>query len=277
MSELWCPTCEEYTALVDAGVCSWCDGPLIERKRRGGWKRPDLHGGRYTDAMLRALYRAHIEQGLSINELAKRTYARVGYKTHGSAASRISEEWQRLGLPARDRIEATRLASTTHGHGARDRDEQGYRRFLRDQRGWNSLQGPGRPDCKGVKRQPPGQGQPCQRHAMEGSDFCAQHDPTRELVRQAHLAAMRRRLPPRDVLPMEPFAAWLRSLLAEHGSMREVARLLDGPYTALCQYAKGKGTDKQSKPTIGRTTVERYASAAGVGIDVIYDPKAIAA
>jgi hypothetical protein len=269
----WCPTCEERTSLTDRGTCPFCDSPLVVKAVRGGWTRPDLQGGKYTEAQLRVMYRAHIEQGMSINQLAKRTHAKVGYKSHHSAATRISEEWQRLGLPARDRIEATRLASTTHGHGARDRDERAYREFLRDMRGWNSLQGPGRPNCKGVKRQPPGQGQPCSRHALEGSDYCYAHDPARELERQAHTAKMRRRLPAREMLPMEPFTAWLLELLERHCSMREVAILLDGPYTALCQYVRGYGTDKQPKAEISKATVERYATAAGTTVEAIYSAR----
>lgn len=166
MAERWCPTCEEWTALVDRGVCAWCDTPLEERRRRGGWKRPDLSGN-LTEAQLRVLYRAHTTQSLSINALAKRIYARVGYASYGSAASAISKGWQRLGLPARDRIEATVLASTTHGMGRRNRDEQAYRRFHRDQMGWNALQGPGQPTCTAVKVNPPGRGEPCTHHAME--------------------------------------------------------------------------------------------------------------
>lgn len=266
----WCPTCQERTSLTDRGACPFCDAPLVVKAKRGGWKRPDLAGGKYTDAMLRAMYRAHIEQGMSINQLAKRTHAKVGYKSHHSAAVTISEGWQRLGLPARGRIAAVRLACTTHGQGARDRDEQAYRRFLRDLNGWNSLQGPGRPNCKGVKRQPPGQGNPCSRHALEGSEYCYAHDPVRELERQAHTAKMRRRLPPRDMLPMGPFAAWLAALAAERGTMRDVARYLDGPYTALCQYAKGKGTDKRPKATISASTVTRYAQRAGTTVAAIY-------
>jgi hypothetical protein len=103
------------------------------------------------------------------------------------------------------------------------------------------------------------------------------HDPRRELARQAHLARTRRLLPREDMLPMGPFAAWLRALRDEHGSMRAVARLTDGPYTALCQYARGLGTDKQPKATIAAGTVARYAAAAGTSVDAIYDREAIAA
>lgn len=83
---------------------------------RGGWTRPDLRAkAKLTDLHLRALHRAYMEQGVSINTLAKQVYERVGYKSHHSAAVAMSRGWTRLGLPRRDRIE---------GQGARDRDEQ---------------------------------------------------------------------------------------------------------------------------------------------------------
>lgn len=271
----WCPACAERTGLTDRGVCAWCDTPLVHKGKRGGWTRPDLRGRKLTDTQLRALYCAYTEQGVSINALAKQIHERVGYKSHHSAAVAISEGWKRLNLPARDRIEATRLACTTHGQGARDRDEQAYRRFIRDLRGWNSLQGPGRPPCKGVKAQPPRKGKPCTRRAVEGSDYCYAHDPQRTLERQANLAKMRRRMPAKEMLPIGPFAAWLTELAQEAGSMRQLARELDGPYSALVVYAKGMGTDKQPKATISRDTVQRYAQAAGTTVAAIYEQEAL--
>ncbi|HTE63660.1 MAG TPA: hypothetical protein VK631_25105, partial [Solirubrobacteraceae bacterium] len=221
----WCPKCREWTVLVDRGVCPWCDTPL-ERKRRAGWPRPDLRGSKFTDVQLRTLYRAHVEQGRSINSLSKQVYERVGYSSHHSAAAAISHGWRRLRLPARDRIEATRLASRTHGRGARDRDEKAYREWRKAQLGWNSQQGPGRPQCKGVKVNAPGKGRLCTRHALVGSEYCYSHDPRRELERQVATAQMRRRSPQKPMLLAGPFVAWLHVLHTEHGSWRRVADLI---------------------------------------------------
>lgn len=135
MSQAWCPTCEEWTSLSDRGVCAWCDGPLIIKAKRGGWKRPDIAGRRkYTDPQLRVLYQVYIERGVSINALAKRTHAKVAYKSHHSAAVAISEGWRRLGLPARDRIAAVKLACTTHGMAPKHGPRPGYGTYKRRQK-----------------------------------------------------------------------------------------------------------------------------------------------
>lgn len=270
----YCPKCNERTSLPERGVCPWCDTPL--RHKRAGGKPAGKHG-KLNDAQLRALHHAYVTQDKSVNALAKLIYAKVGYASHHTCSRGIYDGWARLGLERRERIEAVRLACTTHGHGARDRDEKAYREFLKQMRGWNAQQGPGQEQCAAVKVNPPRKGQRCQRPSLEDSDYCTAHDPRRELARQAHLARTRRLLPREDMLPMGPFTEWLRALHAEHGSMRAVARLTDGPYTALCQYAKGQGTNKQPKTTIARSTVEKYATAAGSSVDAIYQREAIAA
>lgn len=269
-AQMWCPACKDWTALVDTGRCPWCDGELEHRQRRGGWKRPDLAGGKLTEVHLRALYRAHVEQDMSINALAKQIYARVGYSSPGSAATSITRGWKHLGLKARDRIEMTRLASTTHGRGGRDRDEHAYRAWRAEQLGWRSLQGPGRPDCKAVKVNPPGAGQPCRHRAMEGSDYCHAHDPHRQLAHQAHLARVRARQPKPVMLPMGPFTAWLQTLAAGHGSIRAAAIAHGLPLAAMYSYVHGRGTTGAPKTEIAANTVERWAAAAGTSLAAIY-------
>jgi hypothetical protein len=270
----WCPKCKERTSLPDRGICPWCDTPLVVQVRRGGWKRPDLRRrSRLSDTQLRALHLAYVKHGVSINALAKRIYHQVGYKSHHSAATAISEGWKRLELPARDRIEATRLASTTHGHGARDRDEQAYRRFLAEQRGWRALQGPGRPQCKAVKVNPPGAGKPCGRPALADSEYCVSHDPLRAQQREATLAAMRASSPAREMLPMAPFVAWLHELRAELGSYGEVATRIGMHRTQCYRFANGLGTDNRAKRTVSLDVVKRSAAAAGTTVEAIYAPE----
>lgn len=260
----WCPKCEEYTALVDSGVCAWCDTPLAHKKR-GGWRRtgppPKL-----TDQQLRAIYRVYVERGESINALAKRIHEKVGHKSHHSTAVAIGEGWKRLGLEARDRIEQVKLTCTVHGMAPKHGPRPGYgtykRRVLHEQED--------RPTCIAVKQQAPRKGKPCEHRALMDSEYCWAHDPRHELERQAITARMRRRRPEVAMLPMGPFAAWLRALRDEHGSMREVARLLDAPYTALCSYAKGNGTNKRPKPLVSVATVRRYAERAGTTVEAIY-------
>lgn len=257
----YCPTCQERTGLTERGVCAWCDTPLVAKARRGGWKRPDLAGSKLTDAQLRALHHVYWHDQVSINQLAKQIHAKVGYRSHHSCAVAISNGWKRLGLQARDRIAAVRLASTTHGHGARDRDEQEYRRFIRDLRGWRTLQGPGQEQCAAVKQQPPGKGERCARPSMTGSDYCVSHDPARARDREARLERMRARAPRPDMEPMAPFAAWLRGLRDELGSMRAVAAVTGLNYTAACRYVQGMDTAGRPKDTVSVQLV-RDARAA---------------
>lgn len=270
--EAWCPTCDEWTSPVDSGRCLWCDGELDTSRRRRSGRKPGRKpgSGRLTDQQLRVLHLAHVRQQASINQLAKQIHERIGYRSHHSAAVAISAGWKRLGLPARDRIEATRLASTTHGHGARDRDEQAYRRFLAAQRGWRALQGPGQPQCKAVKTQPPGVGQRCQRPAVTGSEFCQSHDPTRAAKREATLARMRARQPREEMLPMAPFVAWLQREATAHGSLRAAALAYGWP-GSVYRYAQGEDTAGRPKSEIAVGTVRRWAEQAGTSLEAIYD------
>lgn len=266
---LWCPKCEEHTALTDHGICPWCDGPL--QRRRGGWKRPDLAGrSRLNEPQLRALYQVYIDRGASINHLAKQIHLKVGYKSHHSAAVAISEGWKRLGLPARARLDAVRMACTVHGMAPKHGPRPGYGTYRR------RLHTPDQPICAAVKGQPPGKGNPCKRPAITGSEYCHAHDPDRELERQFAVASMRSRLTRPDMVPMAPFATWLQDLHSAHGSFGRVAELI-GMHRSQCyRFAKGQDTAGRPKDTISAQLAERSAMAAGSTLDAIYAPRAAA-
>ncbi len=85
----WCPKCREETGLTTRGICEWCDTPLSYKTGR----KPGS-GSKMTDEQLRALHVAHVEHDRSINELAKATYVKLGYASHGSCATSISKGWQ---------------------------------------------------------------------------------------------------------------------------------------------------------------------------------------
>lgn len=215
----YCPECREDSA-IDAGRrCLWCGGPTEQRERRGGWKRPDLRGSKYTEPQLRALHVFHMRDGLSVNELARRTHEAAGYRSPGSAHSAISRGWKRLGLKPRDRIEQVRKTCTKHGLAPKHGRRPGYgtykRRVVRGEAD--------QPMCEGIRQNPPRKGDPCQRPAMKGSRFCSQHDPERAGARIAHLdqvhAATRDRLAA-TALPMAPFAAFVKRVWEEAGHPR---------------------------------------------------------
>lgn len=262
--DAYCERCRDTVSPI-GGLCPWCDsetGPL----RRGGWKRPDIAGSRYTDAQLRVMHIVHIEQGVSINELGRQTFAKVGYKNYQSAARAIGTAWSGLGLAARDRIEATVLVSTIHGRAPRHGSRVGYKRWLREQRGELEDQ----PLCIGIKRQAPRKGQRCRRPAMFGSEYCVSHEPSRELARQAALARMRLKQPRAQMLPMAPFADWLLALHREGGSLVFVVARTGLHKSAVARYEKCETTGGKPKATISHATVLRAATRAGVSVDAIY-------
>jgi hypothetical protein len=271
----WCPTCREDSAVDRACRCLWCGGETEQRRpaKRGGWKRPDLRS-KLTDDQLRALHVAHM-QGRSINSLAKDIYLRVGYSSHGSCATAISKQWKRLGLSARDRIEQTGRSSTKHGRKRRAQtraEQNAYRRWLAEQRGWRAIQGPGRPRCAAVKKQHPGKGDPCQRPALEDSEFCQSHDPRRQLAHQAHMAKLRARRPRKPLVPLEPFAQWCEQRAAELGSNRALAERLGVSASTVSDYIKRRDGNRRPKTEIGVEVVERCLEAEGsASFDELYN------
>lgn len=231
--------------------------------RRGGWKRPDKWV-RYSPAQLRLLYKLHLEQGQSINFLAKSTWETVGYKNHQTAARAITSGWKRLGLAPRDRIEQVRLTCTKHGRAPKHGPRVGYKPFLRRQRGDY------RPRCKGFRTQAPRKGEPCHRPAMRDSGYCVGHDPLRTLQVQAHLARMRRLKPRDEMLPMGPFSEWLERLAAERGSLKAACEYHGLRYDQACRYRKGLTGRNAPKTEIGRTTVERWLEPVGADLSDLY-------
>jgi hypothetical protein len=272
----WCSGCKEESAIDNAGTCLWCGGPTEQRRKRGGWKRPDLAGSRYTEDQLRALHLVHIRGEQSINSLAKQTFERVGYKSHHTAAVAISRQWKRLGLKARDRIEATVKASTKHGLAPKHGPRPGYntykRRVLRGQED--------QPPCGGVRTQPPRKGEPCDARAMHGSEFCFAHDPERREEVEQILVDARLKQYRDEMVPMAPFVAWLRRRRAELGSWSAVADGMGRNISLIHNYGRGLTSNRQPKEEIGRTTVEELLEADGTAtFEDLYttEPVAVAA
>jgi len=256
----WCASCKEDSAVDHAGLCLWCGGETEQRTTRGGWKRPDIAGSRYTEAQLQALHIFHVRDGLSLNELGKRTYQAVGYGSHTSAAQAISREWKRLGLKARDRIEQVRKTCTTHGLSPKHGPRPGYGTYKR-----RVLQGrEDQPLCKGVRLQHPRKGEPCERLAMYGSEYCISHDPERRAEVVSIVERARSNMPEREMVAMAPFSAWLQRQHAELGSWKAVADRVGRSVTLVHAYGRGINTaTKEPKHEIGRETVEELLAADG--------------
>jgi len=187
VEQSWCPTCREWTVLDAGRPCAWCDTTLV--RKRGGFKRPDIVG-RIDQRKARAIH-AKYRTGVSARTLGRELHETLGYPNAKAAEVAIGSAFRRYGLPVRDRIEATRLASTTNGLSPRDWRER-YRR--RKTAGYTIHLEPLQPRCAGVRSQYPRKGQPCQRPAARGSDFCFSHDPARRAEALAIVERARARL-----------------------------------------------------------------------------------
>jgi hypothetical protein len=140
----------------------------VPRRRRGG--RPKWKYSRISKPQLEVLHRVYVDEQLSVRQVAERVWERLGYKSTQSCAESLDRLFRENGYQLRDRIEATRLASTKHGLAPKHGPRPGYGPYRR-----RVLAGKEDRPCKGVKRQSPRKGQPCGRHALEGSDFCVSH------------------------------------------------------------------------------------------------------
>jgi hypothetical protein len=271
----WCPSCKEHSAIDPDRNCLWCGGSTEERAKRGGWKRPDKQGSRYTEAQLRALHIFHEREGLSVNELGRRTYRVAGYKTHTSAACAISRDWKRMGLPVRDRIEQVKKTCTVHGLAPKHGPRPGYGTYKRRVVRGDDDQ----PPCEGVRQHSPRKGDPCGRPSMKGSRFCPQHDPDRAARNREHLKRIHDQLRESNAataLPMAPFAEFVNRCWEDEGSLAGAGERLGLHPTAVSVYRRGLGTDKRPKATIQRATVERALEQHGsLTVDELYAEGAV--
>jgi hypothetical protein len=171
-----CPRCGGPKGL-QAHMCGSC-----RKRQRGGYNRGRSGGGHpvHISEELLAEARRMYANGLSLRQVAPELHPRTGYKTIASCAEALYGHFKRRGWKLRLQREVTAARNYKHGRKPRKqtREQQNaYRRWLADQRGWQAVQGPGRPRCKGVKQNQPGKGRPCRRHALSDSEYCHSHDP----------------------------------------------------------------------------------------------------
>jgi hypothetical protein len=200
-----CPRCGGPKGL-QAHMCGGC-----RKGQRGGYNRGRSGGGRpmhITEDILAEARRMYTS-GLSLRQVAAELHPRTGYKTVASCAEALYGYFKRRGWKLRPQREVTAARNYKHGRKPRTQtraQQNAYRRWLAEQRGWQAVQGPGRPLCKGVKQNPPGKGRPCRRHALADSEYCYSHDPRRALERQAATARMRAPLGQRPARALEQAA-----------------------------------------------------------------------
>lgn len=167
-------------------------------------------------------------------------WERLGFASVDTCESHLFGAFRREGYELRDRIEATRMASRRHGLAPKHGPRPGYgtykRRVLRAQAD--------RPQCAGVRKQPPRKGERCRRRAMAGSEHCFSHDPTRAAERERVLAEMQARQPVKQMVAIGPFAAWLRRRYAEHGTLGAMGAATGLHPSAVWRYKRGMGTSR---------------------------------
>jgi hypothetical protein len=158
---------------------------------------------RIPDDDLRTLHRLHIEHRLSAHELARQVYVRYGYRSAKSCHQAMRIGWKRLARNTRPQIEATQLATMTHGRlaGGKSEDVEERRRVRREYKRWHrhtfgrwtSDKGAGgKPKrCAAVRGNSPRKGEPCRAWAQVGKDFCPNHDPEKREAILATLAVAR--------------------------------------------------------------------------------------
>ena len=188
-------------------------GAVCPRRHRGG--KPRWKHSRIKPAHLEVLHRIYVEEQVSVRELARRVYQRLGYASAESCAESLYTAFAVAGYELRSVSDALRLRNTKHGRRAREAGESGpavaaYRRWLKEERGQY------RPRCKGVKATSPGRGSPCRRPAMAGSDYCVSHEPDRRERQLEHLAAMRARQKQPEFVAWTDVRVLLEPWLAQH-------------------------------------------------------------
>lgn len=178
MSEPVTELCKKHRAVVPlerhgGNVCPWCGGPT--RKRKRATPKPRRQYRRLTDDQVRAAHRIYTNSNLSLRALGELLHERFGYANGQSAANALHRAFKTMGLPLRDRLEATIAANTRTPAQRREAEER--------RRARRSLN----PTCAGIRTRYPGKGEPCSRAAMDGSEFCHSHDPERAAERARHL------------------------------------------------------------------------------------------
>jgi hypothetical protein len=97
--------------------------------------------------------------GHSLRQVAAKLHPRTPYKTVASCTEALYGHFKRRGWKLRPQRDVTVARNYKHGrkpHKQTREQQNAYRRWLAEQRGWRAVQGPGRPLCKGVKLTPPG-------------------------------------------------------------------------------------------------------------------------
>lgn len=178
--------------LYDPGEYEEPQEPPEPRRRRG---KPTGVPARMTDDQIRAAHVLYEVQRLSLRAIGALLWEPFGYANQKSCAQTLNHGFIRLGLPRRERVEATIAAHLKHGRARRNAkvtDLEDYNAYRREQRrATGEVRGV---TCAGVRTQHPRKGSPCSLMALRDSDYCRTHDPRFAEQIAADLAVARQRL-----------------------------------------------------------------------------------
>lgn len=193
-------------------VCA-CGGPKSKQAHecRACFKASGRSGGRgvsrpamrgpygVSEDQLEEARRAYEHEQVSLREIARRIFSDTyGYANERSLGEVLYNAFRRRGWPLRSQSDATRLRNWKHGlkqRGQTNEQQNAYRHWHAQQRGWSAVQGPGQARCAGLRKTSPGKGNRCTRASMDGSSYCYSHDPAKQAEREAHLARARETIP----------------------------------------------------------------------------------
>ena len=182
IARLYCPTCEESSLDTGGTRCAWCDGVLVGFTDRPRSRQRRSHGN-LSDAQVDQIYDAYLK-GSSVRDIAKVVWEKLGYANAHTCANSIYYNLDAAGYKLRSNATVLRRRNYRHGMGARD-NKVAYKR-------WKRRQDPTKlRKCKGSKLTYPQKGRPCDRYALDGSDYCYQHDPEKRADVLAHVAKAR--------------------------------------------------------------------------------------
>lgn len=252
--------CERHYARFGYANANSMVTSLIQLWGRAGWpmrgraasktlNREKGHrrsASRFTDEALRKCYELHMRRDLSLNDLGKAMFEKMGYKNHHSCAVAIAHGWKRLGLKARDRIEMTRVKSTKNGLSPRNWKD---RKKLRLEAGL-TLKGKERRICVGTTMHRSRKGERCERPAMKGSVYCQSHAPELSEQRKTLTARMRANSPlVKNTVPVGLILPDLLRFKQRYGRYRVLEELTGFSEAMLYRQAKRAPDERMMNDT----------------------------
>lgn len=191
-----------------------------------GVPRPAMRGPYgISEDQLEAARRMYEDEQVSLREIARRIFSDTyGYSNERSLSEVLYNAFRNRGWRLRSQSDATRLRNWKHGlkqRGQTNEQQNAYRHWQAQQRGWNAVQGPGNEPCAGVRQTSPRKGERCTRPSMDGSAYCYSHNPATKAEREAHLAQARAKVPMEE---RERLLADARAKLAMNVARRRAER-----------------------------------------------------